>query len=581
MKIIKKILIFTMFLVPILIKAESYNYNDGVKEGNNYIKSTKYDTRGKYLIMTNQKFIMNDNGTLSANNNFYNGGFLNRLEFCISTGNTNCNGSSYLMIPASYWTLSGNSTSRYYVNNVSGLNIQSDTYSSGVRVTEFVKPQISVTGSGTYNNPWVFDETYLVNLRTNNKKLGYFGSESEKKSSESKYATNECLSGSGLCTNFDITVARGYANNTKDGCNLKLIKNGEKRGTSTVKTYEISDIKSDISCVAIFEEDKFTIKFDSNGGTGNMANKIATYGKNISLPNEFTRANYEFIGWNTAADGSGYNYSTNSFIFNSVAGEKGIDVNNNLTLYAQWKVIYTIAYIGRAYSASKDPCGAARLGIEDKVTGATAARGNYCGMVVSPNRVTHGVNNYSGFGWLTPEGYKWGVFANQAGIYYSLNQPVTELSQMTPLSVIEWSVKDYMNIYIYKINPVPTPSNYEFYGEVHTITTNINHGNWAQWSSGIYMIDNKNNNKEIHWGCYNGDSIVRGINFTGFGVILKGGITSTDAKCGLGNYNLYNREDNIYYSSKPTYDENDLTPLSTISWAGNDNKMYYIYKKIN
>ena len=337
MRIVKRILIILSLFIPFYINAETFNFNDGVKEGNNYIKSTKYNTRGKYLIMSNQKFIMNDDGTLSTNSDFYNGGFLNRLEYCISTGNSNCNGSSYLMIPASYWTLSSNSTSRYYINNVSGLNIQSDTYSSGVRVTEFVKPQISVTGSGTYNNPWVFDNTYLVNLRTNNKKLGYFGSESEKKTSEQKYATDECLKGNKYCTNFDITVARGYGNNSKDGCNLKFIKNGEKRGSSVVKTYEISNIKSDISCVAIFEEDKFTIKFDSNGGTGEMPELLARYGHNIDLTNKFTREYYEFIGWNTAADGSGVSWPAESIKFENVAGEKGIDQSNNLTLYAQWK----------------------------------------------------------------------------------------------------------------------------------------------------------------------------------------------------------------------------------------------------
>ena len=271
------------------------------------------------------------------------------------------------------------------MDTISGLNIQSDTYSSGVRVTEFVKPQISVTGSGTYNNPWVFDNTYLVNLRTNNKKLGYFGSESEKKTSEQKYATDECLKGNKYCTNFDITVARGYGNNSKDGCNLKFIKNGEKRGTSTVKTYEISNIKSDVSCVAIFDFDKFTIKFNANGGTGNMANKTATYGKNISLPNEFTRANYDFIGWNTEADGSGDSYSANSFKFDSIAGEKGIDENNNLTLYAQWKLT--------TFKVTFNPNGGE---IKNDITSKDILYGSEYGYMPTPTR-----SSYVFDGWFT------------------------------------------------------------------------------------------------------------------------------------------------------------------------------------
>ena len=340
-----KIILLFLLIIPIFIKANTYNYSNAVVQGNNYIKQTRFDKRKKYLLFDNPKFIMNDFGVLNTNSSFYNGGFLNKIEYCITTGKNDCKGSTYLIIPTSYWTLTGVTSNRWYVNNVNGITNQSDTNSSGVRVTEFARPGVIVDGTGKYSDPWTFENRYLVTIGVNSKKYAYFGSESDKKTTESKYATNECLSGSEPCANFDIIVSRGYGNNSKDGCNLKYIRNNGMRGTSVIKTYEISNVKSDIDCVAIFDYDKYNIHFDSNGGNGVMDKKIATYGKSISLPNSFTRTFYDFIGWNTKPDGSGVSWPTESFVFDSIAGEKGIDENNNLTLYAQWKLsVFTIAY---------------------------------------------------------------------------------------------------------------------------------------------------------------------------------------------------------------------------------------------
>lgn len=135
------------------------------------------------------------------------------------------------------------------------------------------------------------------------------------------------------------------------------------------------------------------------------------------------------------------------------------------------------------------------------------------------------------------------------------------------------------DMYIYIITPVQTPDGYDFIGEVHTITTNINHGNWSQWSSGIMVIDNIKNKKDVQWGCYVIRPLVKGIEYTGFGVMLTGGKLSYDSSCGLGNYKIYSLEDNIYYSSKATNDESDLILLNDLTWEGNANKKYYIYKK--
>ena len=334
MKKIRRILIMIIIFIPFYINAQTYKYDDAINQGNNYIKSTIYNDRNKYLVTSNQKFIMNDNGSLSNNGSFTNGGFLNRLEYCISTGNSNCNGATYLIIPASYWTLSGNSTSRYYVNNVSGLNIQSDTYSSGVRVTEFVKPQISVTGNGTYNNPWVFDSAYLISLTSSNKNNAYFNINGEKVAKSEKYAEKR---NNEFYAKFEFTVAHGYENNNKDGCNLKLLSSTKVNPSNSVseikKKYEIGNIKSDISCIAMFKKKEFTINYNCNSGNGNIPSVKVIYGDNFRLTSSLcTRSGYRQDGW---LDGNNNRWNETSGPFNFDDGERGIN-NKTLTLKANW-----------------------------------------------------------------------------------------------------------------------------------------------------------------------------------------------------------------------------------------------------
>ena len=76
---------------------------------------------------------------------------------------------------------------------------------------------------------------------------------------------------------------------------------------------------------------EFTISFNANGGTGTMPAVRVTEGANAIIPaNAFTRAGYEFAGWNTVANGSGTAFAAGATISN---------VRANITLYAQWNEI--------------------------------------------------------------------------------------------------------------------------------------------------------------------------------------------------------------------------------------------------
>ena len=69
------------------------------------------------------------------------------------------------------------------------------------------------------------------------------------------------------------------------------------------------------------------ITFDANGGEGTMGTRTVKPNEATTLTaNTFTRADYDFAGWNTAADGTGTAYGD----------KENITTNENVTLYAQW-----------------------------------------------------------------------------------------------------------------------------------------------------------------------------------------------------------------------------------------------------
>lgn len=90
--------------------------------------------------------------------------------------------------------------------------------------------------------------------------------------------------------------------------------------------------------IAVFAQPAKTVTFDSNGGTGTLASQSDSASNALtSNAGAITRTGYTFIGWNTAANGSGTAYANGAtYSFAS-----------NVTLYAQWTAIpksYLIDY---------------------------------------------------------------------------------------------------------------------------------------------------------------------------------------------------------------------------------------------
>jgi len=80
----------------------------------------------------------------------------------------------------------------------------------------------------------------------------------------------------------------------------------------------------------------YTVIFNSNGGTGTMADQTFTEDEAQALTrNTFTYEGYTFTGWNTVQGGSGTSYTDG----------QTITVTADMTLYAQWTVPQRHEYV--------------------------------------------------------------------------------------------------------------------------------------------------------------------------------------------------------------------------------------------
>ena len=74
-------------------------------------------------------------------------------------------------------------------------------------------------------------------------------------------------------------------------------------------------------------DNKYTITFDANGASGKMESLKVTHSEPTKLPTiTYKREGYEFLGWDTKADGTGEGYAPSDMFTTS----------SDITLYAQW-----------------------------------------------------------------------------------------------------------------------------------------------------------------------------------------------------------------------------------------------------
>ena len=93
-------------------------------------------------------------------------------------------------------------------------------------------------------------------------------------------------------------------------------------------------------------QDARTLNYDANGGEGAPAARPFWFGDRDAVSAEVpARASYDFLGWNTAADGSGVAVQPGEEIPYEAADGTALVDEKGLTLYAQWREqTYTITY---------------------------------------------------------------------------------------------------------------------------------------------------------------------------------------------------------------------------------------------
>lgn len=174
------------------------------------------------------------------------------------------------------------------------------------------------------------------------------------------------------------------------------------------------------------------VTFNSNGGTGTMANEIVSYATSTALnANSYTRTGYSFSGWNTIANGSGTSYINSSFV----------SYNANGTLYAQWLAFPTITsfsafpnngtsttgYIGSTVTVvGTDLSGATKVtvgGADIATTGSTATTATYIAtssigtitITTLSGTSTSSGNAYASVGYITSTSSDWNIGSTWLG----------------------------------------------------------------------------------------------------------------------------------------------------------------------
>lgn len=87
-----------------------------------------------------------------------------------------------------------------------------------------------------------------------------------------------------------------------------------------------------VTLYAVWTPNKYTVRYNANGGTGAPAEQSKTHGVDLALSSAIpTRANYNFKGWGIAPTSTTVSYSAGSTYTNNTA----------ITLYAIWELAYT------------------------------------------------------------------------------------------------------------------------------------------------------------------------------------------------------------------------------------------------
>lgn len=208
------------------------------------------------------------------------------------------------------------------INSVNGAG----TYSSGTKVSISATPSNGYkfskwTGSAeTGSNPYKFsingNKSFTANATANTYTVT-FNANGGTTPTASKSVTYN-----GTYGTLPTPTRKGY---TFNGWYTTASGGTQKTSSSTYTTAGNSTLYAHWTAI------KYTIRYNSNGGSGSMSPSEHTYNVEKKLTaNTFTKQNYEFQGWDTSSSGKTVKYVDQERVINLAETNKTID------LYAVW-----------------------------------------------------------------------------------------------------------------------------------------------------------------------------------------------------------------------------------------------------
>ena len=155
-------------------------------------------------------------------------------------------------------------------------------------------------------------------------------------------------------------LGTGKYNTKPDGSGIEIDENKTFNSVTELANYLGASIDAKNNSIDLYpqwEEIKYHVNYDANGGTGSMKTDTIKYGQPfMTSKNAFTRSRYKFIGWNEKADGTGVwwnipGYVKGKYVGTSDVNGKGSEgvyenltgfkwtytYTKDITLYAQWE----------------------------------------------------------------------------------------------------------------------------------------------------------------------------------------------------------------------------------------------------
>lgn len=247
------------------------------------------------------------------------------------------------------WSTDKNATKAEYSNQQSISNDWIDTKYPNIHLYAVWKPY---TLTVRYHNDCAQKWTSYANGDTEINVEGKDVVETETVKYDEDYAHSEYglldvgrFTRTGYHENGNWKIgSKTSTNKVKDASNT--LPNSKGQGLATylgvINAFEKGDVTVDLYPELI--ANTYTVKYNGNGeNSGTTPSSSHTYdtAKNLTA-NGYIKNGYQFVGWNTQANGSGTSYSDKQSVKNLTATNGGV-----VTLYAQWKPYsLTIRYHG-------------------------------------------------------------------------------------------------------------------------------------------------------------------------------------------------------------------------------------------